>query len=146
MTKLIFTQNVIGSRFNVQPSNENTDKLVCTYGWTSAKGQQEIEYSVEHTDIPKDNLEAKLAGMPYVTEELTTTFYSEQIYDNDGEPAAEPCILHDFNIGKFDELNLFFRVHGNADEIFRVKFPIDPISKDTAKAIKAGSQWFVRID
>lgn len=145
MTK-IFIQNVIGSRFDAQSLKDCSDTLVCSYGWASSKGQQEIEYSVDCFSIPKDKLDDMLKDMPYVTEKVTVAFHNEQVFDNNGKPTAEPCTLHDYNIGKFGELNLFFRVHGNGDGLFKVKFPIDAISTDDLKAFKAGSQWFVKIN
>jgi len=71
-------------------------------------------------------------------------FYDRPPLNEEGKLTAEPCILHDYNIGKFGELNLCFRINNFNTEVFRVKVPIDALKEEDLKKIIAGSKWFVK--
>ena len=114
---------------------DKKDELRCSYGWASSKGQQEIEYSVDSIFIDKKDLDAWVDNMPYVTQDITTEFYDKPPLNEEGKLTAEPCILHDYNIGKFGELNLCFRINNFNTEVFRVKVPIDALKEEDLKKL-----------
>lgn len=138
--ELNFCQAVIGSYFD---SKEDREKRVCDYGWTSSKGQSSISYSVYKHECSVKECEERKNDMPFVTQEMSTSFSTKQIFDSNDEPTYEPCVLHDFNIGKYGELNMFFHVCEN--EKFEVTVPIDALKPDELTHIKAGARWFIKM-
>lgn len=145
--ELTFTQEVIGSYFNSVTKTLATPpykKTTCDYGWTTTKGQQSISYSVKEHECSLSEASTRRRDMPYVTQEMTTKFSTEQVSDPDGKPTYEPCVLHDFNIGKFGELSMFFHIYEN--EKFEVTVPIDALNGEQLKYIKAGSSWFIKME
>ena len=138
---LKFCQEVIGSYFHDDKSEKSDGKTRCEFGWTTSKGQQGISYSVDSIETDNDNVVHLREQMPYVTEEMEFVFSTEQVNDKDGKPLYEPCVLHDYNIGKFGELSVDFRICDV--ECFEVRFPVDMLKPDEVKEIKAGSKWYV---
>lgn len=138
-----FKQQIIGSHFDYQKVDKKNE-LRCSYGWASSRGQQETEYSVDSIFINKKDLDAWIDNMPYVTQDITIEFYDKPPLNEEGKLTAEPCVLHDYNIGKFGELNLCFRINNFNTEVFRVKVPIDALKEEDLKKIIAGSKWFVK--
>lgn len=138
---LKFCQEVIGSYFHDDKSEKSEGKTRCEFGWTTSKGQQGISYSVDSIETDNDNVVHLREQMPYVTEEMEFVFSTEQVNDKDGKPLYEPCVLHDYNIGKFGELSVDFRICDV--ERFEVRFPVDMLKPDEVKEIKAGSKWYV---
>lgn len=138
---LKFCQEVIGSYFHEDKSEKSEGKSRCEFGWTTSKGQQGISYSVNSIEIDNDKVVHLREQMPYVTEEMEFVFSTEQTHDKDGKPLHEPCVLHDYNIGKFGEISIYFHICNT--ERFEVRFPVDMLKSDEVREIKAGSKWYI---
>lgn len=138
---LEFYQTVVGSYFNADrnwKSTKTSEDFLCNFGWTTTKGQQSIEYKVTDFACTEKFAEDQRELMPYVTQGVITKFSTKKENED-----FKPCILHDYNIGKFGELSLYFRILDTTK--IDVTVPVDALKVEELKCIKAGSVWYTNL-
>lgn len=138
---LEFYQTVVGSYFNADRNwkcTKTSEEFLCNFGWTTTKGQQSIAYSATDLACTEKFAEEQRENMPYVTQGVLTKFSTEKENED-----FKPCVLHDYNIGKFGELGLYFRILDTTK--IDVTVPVDALKAEELKHIKAGSAWYINL-
>ena len=138
MRKLKFSLNVCGSFFNYNEESKDLD-----LGWTISKNQTTVSYSLQEKCEEAKTVKLIKDDMPYVTQNINFELSTDQENNENGKAVFEPCVLHDYNIGKFNMLNMRIQVSCEG-EFFDVETPIDNIDPEILKHVKSGSDWFVR--
>jgi len=138
--ELIFKLNVATSHFEQDLSNggKHSDKI--NFGWEAVQNAIVIAYNVDQfnpSSVGK-TIESIREHMPYMTQGITYNFSTEKIEN------SEPVILISADTDKFGKLHLHFQVV--LGENFDVDLPIDALSKEQLRNVKAGSTWYASME
>jgi hypothetical protein len=138
--ELIFKLNVSATHFYQDLSKDGRPLDKINFGWEAGQNAIVIAYNVDQfnpSSVGK-TIESIREHMPYMTQGITYNFSTEKIEN------SEPVTLISADTDKFGKLHLHFQVV--LGENFDMDIPIDALSKEQLRNVKAGSTWYASME